>query len=122
MDSFAGFCQEKYDVDLRAAKWFAQELIDASYNGPMKGYLFKMESEYRAAFRTIIGYVDEEGNYIKGYLDKDVPFWWSVEEVLVNCMKDFTEMSERHPNSTLYPAIVDAADTILDYLGAGLPE
>lgn len=121
-DSYSEFNQEKYEQDLRAAKWFAQELIDSSYSGPCHTWLFKMESEYRSSFRAIVGYYDENiDKYIPGYLDKDIPFWQSVEEALISCMKEYQGMAIRHPNNTFYLAVVDAADTILEYLVAGLP-
>lgn len=122
-DSYTEFSREKYEQDLRAAKWFAQELIDASYNGPCHSWIFKMECEYRSSFKAIIGYYDENTEtYIPGYLDKDVPFWWSVEEALIDCMKEYQQMAIRHPDNTFYLAVIDAADTILEYLIAGLPE
>lgn len=121
-DSYTEFSQEHYNADLRAVKNFAQELIDSSYYGKCNNFLFKMESEYRSAFRTIIGYYDENSQkYIPGYLDKDIPFWRSVEEALVYCINDFQAISERHPDDTFYPAVVDAADTLLQVLVAGWP-
>lgn len=111
--------QSKFETDINAVKWFAQELIDSSYYGDCKSYLVKMESEYRQAFRTIIGYTDVYGRYISGYLD--APFWSSVEEALIHCMKDYQSAALRHPNNSFYPAVVDAANTILEYLTAGLP-
>lgn len=120
-NEFARFCQEEWDKDICAVKWFAQELIDCSYDAPANKFLMKMESEYRAAFRTIIGYTDHDGNYIPGYLDKDVPFWTNVEEAVVSCMNLYLEAAARHPKSSFYPAVVDACNTILEYLAAGLP-
>lgn len=117
--SYKEYEQSKLEIDINAAKWFGQELIDSSYFGSCKGYLLKMESEYRQALRTIIGYTDYYGRYIDGYLD--APFWSSAEEALIHCMKDYKEAALRHPKNTFYPAVVDAADTILEYLTAGLP-
>ena len=117
--TYPEFDRDKFQVDLDAVKWFGQELIDSSYEGYTKSYLMRMESDYRQAFRTIIGYTDHYGRYIPGYLD--APFWSSVEEGLIRCIKDFKEASLRHPKDTFYPAVVDAAETILEYLTAGLP-
>ena len=117
--SFSEMDREKYIRDIDAVKWFAQELIDGSYTGVSNLFLMRMESDYRSAFRTIIGYTDNYGRYIDGYLD--APFWNCVEEALISCANEYREASLRHPKNSFYPAVVDACDTILEYLSAGLP-
>lgn len=117
MDSYIEFERDKLDIDLTAVKWYAQELIDASYNGPMKRYLFDMESIYRASYRIIIGYIEPSGKYVPGYLD--APFWGSVEEGLVSCIQFFKDASIKHPDNRSFPAVVDAASNLLEYLNAG---
>lgn len=116
-ESYLEYRQEKYEIDLRAVKWYAQELIDASYNGPLKRYLFDMESNYRASLQLIIGYFDHKGRYVDGYLD--APFWDSVEEGLCRCIEQYKRASIRHPNNRLYPAVVVSAKELLDYIMAG---
>lgn len=116
-DSYSEYRLEKYNIDLRAVKWYAQEMIDASYNGPLKRFLFDMESNYRASLKLIVGYYDHRGRYIDGYLD--TPFWESVEEGLCKCVDEYENASVRHPNNKLYPAVVDAAKELLEYLMAG---
>ena len=119
MENYDEFETNKYLDDIRDVKWYAQELIDSSYEGVTKQFLMQMESEYRQAYRTIIGYEDHNGRYIDGYLD--APFWSSVEEGLISCYKTYEQAYKRHPKNTFYVAVMDACLDILEYLSQGLP-
>ena len=118
--SFSEMNQHIFSVDINAVKWYAQELIDASYFGKTKSYIMDMESYYRAAYRAIIGYTDEAGRYIDGWLD--APFWTSVEEALCSCIRENENAALRHPDNNFYPAVVSAAYDLIDYLHGGYEE
>lgn len=118
--SFNEMQRERFLVDINAVKWYAQELIDSSYFGATSNFLMTMESYYRAAYRTIIGYTDEAGRYIDGWLD--IPFWTSVEEALCSCIRENERAALRHPDNNFYPAVVDACYDLMDYLHGGYSE
>lgn len=127
-ENYAEFNQKKWQIDLNAAKWFGWEMMDSVYLGPCNSFLFKQECNYKQAYGTIVGYWinykdqitgEEVEKYIPGYLDKDIPFWQSVEEALISCINEYIDGAKRHPDDEFYPSVVDAAETILEYLVSG---